>query len=1123
MIYPLISEYIEAIKSPEDNFDKLSHLRPVLDDNGNPIMSSGNFAVVFKMTDGEKDYAIKCFTREQDGRVDAYKKIVKYLDNITSPYITKIDYLEDELFVDSAQSDESEFPIVIMDWIEGCSLEAYINRYSGNPFELHDLCYNFGLLAKWLISQDFAHGDIKPDNIIVKDDGNLVLIDYDGMFIPGMSEEQPREQGSPNYRHPYRRPKFNKSIDDFSLSIISLSLKMISVKYDIRNEFKANDSLLFTSKDLLNLNNSNLFNLVLTSMVEDETIGLYYATFIKAYGGNILSDVDFGFKEEQNSEGILKFWDETVVAFTDSMIKVGILEDNGVIYSKDGRRVIGFAKEEYNDEIINVREGTIAICDGAFQWCLDKKVHLHLPKSMRFFSSKSFDYHYSNISWDSPWFTYVDGYILTKDRTECVLKHLVSAKFNEDVLIIGHALFSGLDFDGIWPTNLIKIRSYAFADSKVPPVLHIPNSVYSIGHKAFRCSSIQEITLPTSLSELGSWCFHLCDKLGKVYFAHPSPITKIKENTFCNCKNLREISFPSRIREIGKSAFLWCISLQNIYLPKNLEHIGCEAFRMDSDFSNDHGSSKLEHVDFPKSLKEIGNFSFSGCYSLKQLKFTSSINRVGKGAFKNCYSLNEIEYVHIDNVEELAFRGCDELEFTINDELENIEEGALTGVKNIINKSNLYILDGETLYSSGYKKLIYYWGHEDSLKVKDGVKKLCKLSFLNIPTTIVLPATFDESELRSACFCDVLVVPEHFDIHEANIHNTIIRKQNIFKDSSGVIYSEDMTELISFPMSLKIESYTVNPKCITIKKNAFEYDYDYDAEFHCGYSYGNKLKALSLPNGLINIEDYALQGCIELEKLTLPDSIEIIGCNALPEKLKNINIPRNLTLLSKTSIPSSVVKIIGGSTIYKVGTDCIINIEGDIFWVSPDITTLSITNDINRISKGDIPKNVKCLKFLNPNLIIEEGAIPYTVAEIRGSLNSYIVNSNYLASTKGVLLWVKPDVEDFDIPGDIIRIGNDAFMHRDNLSSIKIGGNVRTIGSSAFHYCYNIKEIIINVDLDDISQGALKSSKICRGSHKYWYIDHEYPNKVYLPRLFKKKLLKLLGDIDYDKIVLLDN
>jgi hypothetical protein len=75
MQYPLISEYIDAIRSAEDNFDKLSYLRPVLDDNGNPIMSSGNFAVVFKMTDGEKNYAVKCFTREQEGREDAYKKI----------------------------------------------------------------------------------------------------------------------------------------------------------------------------------------------------------------------------------------------------------------------------------------------------------------------------------------------------------------------------------------------------------------------------------------------------------------------------------------------------------------------------------------------------------------------------------------------------------------------------------------------------------------------------------------------------------------------------------------------------------------------------------------------------------------------------------------------------------------------------------------------------------------------------------------------------------------------------------------------------------------------------------------------------------------------------------------
>ena len=70
MNFPLISEYIDAIRLAEDNFDKLSNLRPVLDGNGNPIMSSGNFAVVFKMTDVNdgRYYAVKCLLKEQEGR-----------------------------------------------------------------------------------------------------------------------------------------------------------------------------------------------------------------------------------------------------------------------------------------------------------------------------------------------------------------------------------------------------------------------------------------------------------------------------------------------------------------------------------------------------------------------------------------------------------------------------------------------------------------------------------------------------------------------------------------------------------------------------------------------------------------------------------------------------------------------------------------------------------------------------------------------------------------------------------------------------------------------------------------------------------------------------------------------
>lgn len=89
MIYPSIGQYAETIKlaakDSRDYFDKLRDLRPVLDANGEPIMSSGNFAVAFKMVDGNgKFYAARCFYREQDGREQSYKKYVLSWKNIIS-------------------------------------------------------------------------------------------------------------------------------------------------------------------------------------------------------------------------------------------------------------------------------------------------------------------------------------------------------------------------------------------------------------------------------------------------------------------------------------------------------------------------------------------------------------------------------------------------------------------------------------------------------------------------------------------------------------------------------------------------------------------------------------------------------------------------------------------------------------------------------------------------------------------------------------------------------------------------------------------------------------------------------------------------------------------------------
>ena len=261
MNYPSISDYIEALRDAEDSLSELKDLRLVYDDQGHPIMSSGNFAVVFKMQTPTGEYhALKCFLRDQEERSERYRMIAEELQYVQSTYLVKFRYLESELFVDVPNTGGEEYPVLLMDWVDGIPLDQYLKTIRYKSYEKDLLAYRFSLLARWLVTQPFAHGDLKPDNICVRDDGSLVLLDYDGMYVPALSGRKPLEQGSPHYRHPLRSTlPFDEHIDDYSLSLILLSIRAIALDETLYVRYSSHEYLLLSEQDQLNPYTSPVF------------------------------------------------------------------------------------------------------------------------------------------------------------------------------------------------------------------------------------------------------------------------------------------------------------------------------------------------------------------------------------------------------------------------------------------------------------------------------------------------------------------------------------------------------------------------------------------------------------------------------------------------------------------------------------------------------------------------------------------------------------------------------------------------------------------------------------------------------------------------------------------------
>lgn len=1062
MNYPLISEYIEAIKAAKENFDELKNLRPVLGEDGEPVMTSGNFAVVFKMKNEQtgKLHAVKCFLKEQEGRAEAYRMIAEELEYVSSTFLTPIKYLDKELFVDSKNSDETEFPVLLMDWVEGQTLDKYIQKYVcnyqraenldetteseekavellANGYELDNIAYQFSCLAIWLLQQPFAHGDLKPDNIIVKEDGRLVLVDYDGMYVPAMKGQKARELGSPDFRHPLRNENdFDEHIDDFPLSSILLSLLAIANEPSLLEKYGGDGRLLLSERDYRNIAESEVLG-ALRPLMADKNLTTYLSLFYLCSAQKSLFKESYHlFKlAEPEKPSFMREEEELSTEVTDADMVNVMVDEFGVMYSSKRKTLLKAPNTLMLSEY-TIKYGTIAIGDNAFEGNTHLKT-LTIPNTITLIGKNAF--------------------------SGC--KSLVSIAIPNSVTKIGESAFWGCASlqTMIFPNELTTIEKDTFEYCSSLQRINLPESLKAIQDYAFRgCYSIRIVKIPSNVTSIGFGVFHECSSLRSIVIPDSvisiddlgdidpycrifvSPASKDRFKTIINyelklyTKETDEYGatysedgktllkgpddwiwrdeYP--IREgtivIGDNAFEGSF-LPSIIIPNTVTTIGNKAFY----------NSYFKKIIIPDSVTSIGEYAFAICKNLKSVQISDSVTHIGEGAFYICESLEDIVLPNsVISIGPHAFGDCKSIKYiTLPSSLQEIHGNPFHGFNGeIISNSRFFTISEGNLYDNEMKNLISYNNKEKEFSIPDSVITIGDCAFYGCNLlSVFIPTSVNSIGERAFYGC--------YHLKSVTIPNSVI---SIGDDAFDGCHS---LQTVNLPNSL-----------LVIGKGLFQW---------C-----ESLRKIDIPNSVTSIGDYAFWNCSSLQKITIPDSISIIGKSAFRgcSSLQQCRISNCVSSISERTFSEC-------KSLKKVFLPDLIKSIGDYaFDHCIELNSISFSNSINYIGKFAFDE---CTNLQTVEVHLSESLNETPTSDI---IQSLFPNSNTTPNTSINENAFRDciSLQSITIPNSITSIGNSAFTGCRLLHTITIPHSVTSIGEYAFRNCKNLESVILPNSLKTI-------------------------------------------------------
>lgn len=217
-----------------------------------PYSRGGGFAYTYRLEGAGKQWAVRCFKALPDEA--RQQSICRFIETHPQPFFVPTYYLPQGVLVNGRL-----YPVIKMQWVQGQTLGTYVDQNVNNATLLHKLLTRFVQLVSTLEGLGIAHGDLQNGNVMVQN-GQLMLVDYDGMYLPELAPLGAKERGHADYQHPARDQDFGPHLDRFSSIVIYLALKALIQTPQLWDRYSSGENLLFRQKDFISPDTSKLLD-----------------------------------------------------------------------------------------------------------------------------------------------------------------------------------------------------------------------------------------------------------------------------------------------------------------------------------------------------------------------------------------------------------------------------------------------------------------------------------------------------------------------------------------------------------------------------------------------------------------------------------------------------------------------------------------------------------------------------------------------------------------------------------------------------------------------------------------------------------------------------------------------